>query len=545
MRRKASGISFFTREDGRKVMAYQVESGKWKQHTLASTNDKAAEREGHAWLAVQRADGKVAVGRTIGELWQKWIKLRAASPNLATSTVRDNESHMQRLIVPALGEIPLSKLTHIHCRDFVRTLRDDKASSTVRNVVSTLSSFYEDARAEDWVKSTENVVRHPAVTREMPEAQATTEGTVFLPLAVAQELVLCEQVEPHRRARYAVAFLSGLRDGELQGLTWADVHFDAEVPYIEVTKAFATKASATAYAALTDPKTSGSVRAVPLHEAALAALKWWREDGWPFFVGRDPGPTDAVFASVNGKHWRPKSAREIREDLGRAGQRAKTELGDSIDFHATRRSFSTWLEDHGAAPDAIDRMLGHRGKSTRARHYTAATLGRFAAALALVPFRWQDPARRSPGSTSGGSHNAHIVQPHNEEPKPAQALVAQWTEQRFPKPPVSELESSKSAEQHTETRTVGARVVRELDIAALEHRAGQFDGERSRRLRVRESESRRLDDEVSALMNELREVALGRTEVAKDDRPAYAQGLLARAAKLVEQRQRTLTKGAA
>jgi hypothetical protein len=62
---------------------------------------------------------------------------------------------------------------------------------------------------------------------------------------------------------------------------------------------------------------------------------------------------------------------------------------------------------------------------------------------------------------------------------------------------------------------------------------------------VRDSESRRLDDEVAALMSEVREVALGRTDVAKPDRPAYAQGLLARAARLVEQRQRTMAKGAA
>ena len=308
---------------------------------------------------------------------------------------------------------------YVNCEDETREMHLRAHIASVRNHISTLG----------------DKAYHRAAKSSMDYVM------MFVPIEAAQTLVLCEAVHAHRRVRYTVAFLSGLRDGELQGLTWGDIHLDEPVPYLEVRQAFALKASPEKYADLTDPKTPSSLRAVPLHEAAIAALRWWRAVGWEFYVGRNHGPTDAVFASVNGAHWRPKSAREFREDLSAAGQARETKDGDVIDFHATRRSFSTWLGDHGAEPETIDRMLGHRGKTTRSRHYTAAVLSRYAAALALLPFRWQDPPGHESFSTSDNPHNAHIVPAHKEEPETASALVAQWTEQRFPKPPINEQET--------------------------------------------------------------------------------------------------------
>jgi integrase len=41
---------------------------------------------------------------------------------------------------------------------------------------------------------------------------------------------------PRTRVRYLLAFTSGMRDGELSALTWADVDLDAPVPTAAVTK---------------------------------------------------------------------------------------------------------------------------------------------------------------------------------------------------------------------------------------------------------------------------------------------------------------------
>lgn len=45
-----------------------------------------------------------------------------------------------------------------------------------------------------------------------------------------------------------------------------------------------------------------------------------------------------------------------------------------IDFHATRRSFASWLEANEVPTDIVDRLLGQAGKSVRKRHYSATDL---------------------------------------------------------------------------------------------------------------------------------------------------------------------------
>lgn len=543
MRRKAAGFSVFQRGDGRWVLAYQDEPGRWRQRVLESDNERAANREAHRWLAERAAQGRTS-GKTIRDLWRDWLKMRAASPNLATSTVRDNESHFERDLLPRIGDVGIGDLTHIHVRDLVVDLTPGRSASKVRNVVSTLSAFYEDARAEGWVTSQTNVVRHPAVAKVLPSA-TTTDEPVYLEREVAQSLCDASSTPEHRRARYVVALLTGMRDGEVQGLKWGDVHLDTEVPYVRVERQFAMKASPDAYAALTDTKTEKSVRSIPLHDAARDALRWWRAVGWSFFVGREPTPGDAVFASINGAHWRPKSARELRSDLERAGLATTSPKGDPIDFHAARRSFATWLADAGVDDRAIGTMMGHVGATVTTRHYTAAALRRLADAVALVPFRWQDP--RGFGAREGGQgpHSAEVVRPHSETAQEVpqasdikeQAPVAQWIEQRFPKSTAGRAKTKKSALAHNAAGVSGATGDgRSPDVAWYEARASAFDGRRVERRRLKVSRRGERDAEVSRLLTEGVRVAMGDTSVPETARPGHVRDLLRRADELLRGR---------
>jgi hypothetical protein len=72
-----------------------------------------------------------------------------------------------------------------------------------------------------------------------------------------------------------------------------------------------------AYAKPKKTKTKSSNRKGPLHRAAVAAIREWLIEGWPAYVGRQPGPDDYLFPRPDGKPCRPKSARELGEDLER------------------------------------------------------------------------------------------------------------------------------------------------------------------------------------------------------------------------------------
>ena len=77
-----------------------------------------------------------------------------------------------------------------------------------------------------------------------------------------------------RRARYALAFTSGCRDGEIAGLRLSDLDLDAAVPLFRVEQAVALVGK-TGWATPNKTKTKGSKRAMPFHPAALAAIREW------------------------------------------------------------------------------------------------------------------------------------------------------------------------------------------------------------------------------------------------------------------------------
>ena len=151
-----------------------------------------------------------------------------------------------------------------------------------------------------------------------------------------------------------------------------------------------------------ETKNEQSKRVVPLHSLALPALKAWKAEGWVRYVGFKPRPTDYVLPDPSGAAARPRMADIIRVDLAKA--KCATKRGeDDIDFHATRRSFCTWLAANGVSGDTIDQLVGHLGASTRARHYTAAVLQVLRAAVETIHFDAEPEPDPAPDPEDAGT----------------------------------------------------------------------------------------------------------------------------------------------
>ena len=489
-KRKKVGRSVFKRGDGSWILSYEPEPGAaWKQHRLGFlSSEREAIRIADAWLAMQKAAGTLpAATRTVAQAAEEWLKIRARHPDLAGATVQDNKSHLEQHILPRFGATPLGKLGSDQIRDWLRGLREKIGPSTVRNVVNTFSALYEDARAERWVVSASNVVREPGVRKEMPSIGAARDEIVTLSIEIAQELIASEKVPEHRRLRYVIAFLTGLRDGEIAGLTWADIDLDAAMPVLRVDKAHAFKAEIGKHAGLSAPKTKGSKRTIPLHHAVVAGLRSWRADGCQRWLDTPIVASTPLFPSPRtGTHWRPRSAEDLRVDLEAIDRPFATAKGTAVDFHATRRSLTTWLADLGIEESLRERILGHAPKTTIGQHYTGELLRRMAEALALVPLRWgqgqvdpPEPSGRVPPASSD-PHCAGPVRPHNEASGSASGPVAQWIEQRFPNSLPSGPEETEVTRQTTVSVTRGAQ--------RNEHAAALARGERNARLLFAEKE---------------------------------------------------------
>ena len=174
-------------------------------------------------------------------------------------------------------------------------------------------------------------------------------------IEVVEQLLRCSAVEVHRKVRYVLAFLTGLRDGEIAGLKFQDV-FGGETQVLSVNKQLRLEESGYREG---PPKTDTSFRDVPLGALVLEAMQWWFDEGWAAYVGHKATLVDLVFPSPSGKPWRPRSSELLRADLYLAGLPTKFRGQIGFVFHRARGSFTSWLARRGTPFDLRRALLGH------------------------------------------------------------------------------------------------------------------------------------------------------------------------------------------
>ena len=153
-------------------------------------------------------------------------------------------------------------------------------------------------------------------------------------------------------ALYVLALHTGLRQGELLGLRWADI--DLEAGKLSVRRSLKIADHGLEFG---PPKNKASRRSVPLNKSATAALRAhkarqnaeriaageWR-DAQLVFASRVGGPTDPT--NLYNREYKP-----LLERAGLAG------LG--FTFHALRHTFATALFSRGEHPKRVQSLLGH------------------------------------------------------------------------------------------------------------------------------------------------------------------------------------------
>jgi integrase len=419
------GFSVYAR-GGQWIISFKDErtaGKKWREHRIPkteATTEKQAEKYAARFveeLQKVRAEGQpartgarpkvTAGGVTIRDLAERWLNLRDRDPKLSPAMKMQSRSNMKQHILryAELADGPISDLGTAALRAWVRRIRDHGrlvkvtqkdgakpgrggtweatneplAAYTTRNAVNTLSSFFTDVMAEEWVTLAANPMHHPGVRKEVPEGLPQVSGIHFAK-AAAERLLVATTTPEARRVRYLLAFTSGLRDGEIAGLRWDDVDLDAAT--VNIDKALATKGPQ-GWASMSATKTRKS-RVLPMHALTVRALRGWRVSGWCVFVGHHPKGSDFVFANANGEATRPASADLLRKDLEAAGLPSKYLDKTPFDFHATRRSFYTWLRAEGVERDTVEMLMGHSGGSVGERHYAAKDLERMRKALDML-----------------------------------------------------------------------------------------------------------------------------------------------------------------
>jgi integrase len=471
-------LTVFWREEagrpGRWVLSYKRADGKWKQKAVPKEirGKRDADAWARAWLAgassrvpdAMAASEASEASETVGALVDKWLTYRKELTRIKRSTWMTERSYLVHQVIPHLGALPVAGLDIPTCRAFVRELSRAWAPSTVHGAVKTLAMAIDDASSERWFRvPAKNPLRDKEVRRELPVNEPQREEIVIVPLESAQALLDCASVPLHRRVRYAIGLLAGLRDGEIAGLLVGDVELDAPIPVMHVRRSVSGKGP-DGWATASSTKTRASRRTVPLHPALVAALRVWITDGIEVYTTRQPAAESPLFPGPRtGRFSRPPSAELTRADLERAGC-PTSYLGIPIDFHATRRTFSTWLDEAGVTERRVQRLLGHTSKSIAGKHYTGAELATLLEDVKKLPLRWAAASLLPPAfATAEGTRETETI-PQREESAAAQPWSVNVTA------PQGATESTAPGESARNER--GVFTLRAVESAAVGKRKG-------------------------------------------------------------------------
>ncbi|MBI4507212.1 MAG: site-specific integrase [Chloroflexi bacterium] len=289
-------------------------------------------------LGLPIADERQTVARFI----DRWLE-DTARHTLRPSSYDGYANLIRRHITPAIGRIPLAKLTPQHLSALYGTLLDkDLAPRTVQYAHAVIHRALK--QAVRWNLVARNVA--DAVDPPRPNRKEIT------PLSPEQSRQLLEAARDDRlHALYMLALTTGLRSGELLGLKWRDV--DLQNATLHVRRTLGRTSAGLGFG---EPKTAKGRRAVALPTLAIAALREHRQRQLEERLQSGPLWQDDDLAFYN-RGGRPLERQNIAKRsfkplLRRAG------LPD-IRFHDLRHSAATLLLALGEHPKVVQERLGH------------------------------------------------------------------------------------------------------------------------------------------------------------------------------------------
>ena len=284
---------------------------------------------------------------TVADLLHKWL-----SDSIAITTKGSTPDLYRRIvevvIIPALGHIYLHGLRFAHIQDWIKVMQapDDTGK---RLAASTIRLYFAILRiALNYAKNKLKLIHeNPAIGIDLPPVKKKKK------IAVSPEQVK-EILDALLGTRWYmptfIGFHTGLRIGEILGLPWDCIDFDA----CTLTVMYGLIRKDGEGLVLGPPKTESSYRTIALSKASVKALREHQEQQKKDFtlLSKRWSMDVPVIVNTKGAYMEP---RKLSEAFGKVAEQLDYELT----FHDTRHAHATILLKAGVPMKVVSERLGH------------------------------------------------------------------------------------------------------------------------------------------------------------------------------------------